>query len=136
MARVGIVNYGMGNLRSVANAVEAVGGEPFILDRPEGLSETSHIILPGVGAFGDGMQNLRASGWVEALEKEVFKDPEVIELEQRFLFVRYDLTRPKPSQREILARYQIKGVPTVIFFSPNGIEEKSLRIRLWEIHKR
>lgn len=68
---IGIVNYGMSNLRSVANAFESLGCAPRILEQPSDLSGTDRVVLPGVGAFGDGMKNLRAGGWVPALEQEV-----------------------------------------------------------------
>jgi glutamine amidotransferase len=55
--RVFIVDYGMGNLRSVYNAVKHVGGEPVIVNKPEELEE-GKMIIPGVGAFGKGMKNL------------------------------------------------------------------------------
>ena len=70
-ARVSIVDYGMGNLRSVANAFKALGGEPEIVTRAEQLAAADRIVLPGVGAFADGMRNLREGGWDEALEEEV-----------------------------------------------------------------
>lgn len=69
--RTAVINYGMGNLRSVANAVEALGHEAFIADRPEMLRTAERIILPGVGAFGDGMRQLGGGGWTEHLDREV-----------------------------------------------------------------
>jgi glutamine amidotransferase len=54
-----IVDYGMGNLRSVEKAVEAVGGRPLISGDPGTVCRAKRLILPGVGAFGDAMQNLR-----------------------------------------------------------------------------
>jgi glutamine amidotransferase len=69
--KLAIINYGMGNLRSVANAFAAIGCEAEITDRPEDLRSAERIVLPGVGAFGDGMSNLRAGGWVEVMEEEV-----------------------------------------------------------------
>ncbi len=69
--KVAIVNYGMGNLRSVSNAFEAIGAAPEVCDRPEALQHADRIVLPGVGAFGDGMARLRERGWIEALEDEV-----------------------------------------------------------------
>lgn len=66
-----IVNYGMGNLRSVANACEALGFPARIAVDPRELREADRIILPGVGAFGDAMRNLSSVGWAEALEEEV-----------------------------------------------------------------
>jgi glutamine amidotransferase len=55
---VGIVDYQMGNLRSVAKGVEKVGGRVIVSSDPEELSLASHLILPGVGAFGDAMREL------------------------------------------------------------------------------
>lgn len=69
--RIGIINYGMGNLRSVRNAFHAVGGDAGVAERPEDLAQMDAVVLPGVGAFGDGMANLHAQGWVQALEEQV-----------------------------------------------------------------
>jgi glutamine amidotransferase len=69
--KIAIINYGMGNLRSVRNAFGAVGGDAVVAETPDALREASAIVLPGVGAFGDGMANLRRLGWVEVLEREV-----------------------------------------------------------------
>jgi glutamine amidotransferase len=57
-----IVDYGMGNLRSVEKAIESVGGNPEISDDPERVLKAPRLILPGVGAFGDAMTNLRQKG--------------------------------------------------------------------------
>jgi imidazole glycerol phosphate synthase glutamine amidotransferase subunit len=69
----GIIDYGAGNLRSVANAVHALGIEPRLVARPEDLAGLSHLILPGVGSFGDCMGELEKRGltgpirdWVSA----------------------------------------------------------------------
>ena len=59
---VTIVDYGMGNLRSVENAVSAVGGSPRISSDPGQIRCSAKLILPGVGAFGDAMANLRREG--------------------------------------------------------------------------
>jgi len=69
--KIAIIDYGMGNLRSVANAFEAIGATPEICDRPETIEGADRIVLPGVGAFGDGMESLRKRGWIETLEDEV-----------------------------------------------------------------
>jgi len=57
----------MANLGSVRKAFEAVGAATEIVDSPEDLRDTSHIVLPGVGAFGDAMKNIRARGIDEAI---------------------------------------------------------------------
>lgn len=64
---VSIVDYGMSNLRSVANALQAAGGRPEVIDDPAALGRAERVVLPGVGAFGDGMKNLHGRGWVTAL---------------------------------------------------------------------
>ena len=62
-----IVDYGIGNLRSVQKAFEAVGAATRMITRPDELAGADAIVLPGVGAFGDGMDNLRLAGLVDPL---------------------------------------------------------------------
>lgn len=64
---VAVVDFGMGNLRSVLNALEYLGAEARLVDRPEGLDDVDHVILPGVGAFRDGIEALRQRGFAAAL---------------------------------------------------------------------
>jgi glutamine amidotransferase len=59
---IGIVDYGLGNLRSVEKAFEAVGAEAVVTSDAGRLAECDGLVLPGVGAFGDGMAGLRARG--------------------------------------------------------------------------
>ena len=59
---VGIVDYEIGNLKSVANAVEHVGGKPRVSSDPEILLNCERLILPGVGAFAHGMRALKDKG--------------------------------------------------------------------------
>jgi imidazole glycerol-phosphate synthase subunit HisH len=66
-----IIDYGMANLGSVRKAFENVGAEVKISANPEDLRESSHIVLPGVGAFGDAMKNIRAIGMDEAILEAV-----------------------------------------------------------------
>ncbi len=68
---VAVVDYGMGNLRSVLNAVTALGRTAFVATEPADLRRAVAVILPGVGAFADGMRNLRDGGWVEPLQRDV-----------------------------------------------------------------
>src|SRR5688572_29901661 len=56
---IAIIDYGMGNLHSVSKAVERLGYEAVITADPQTIIEAEGAILPGVGAFGDAMQNLR-----------------------------------------------------------------------------
>lgn len=68
---IAIVDYGAGNLKSVANAFGAIGQEIKVTREANDLHSASGIVLPGVGAFGDGMRQLRALGLVNVLTDEV-----------------------------------------------------------------
>jgi glutamine amidotransferase len=69
--KVGIVNYGMGNLASVYRALETIGYDPLIANYPEELRAASRIILPGVGAFAEGMDRLNSGGWTGEIRRLV-----------------------------------------------------------------
>lgn len=64
---LGIINYGIGNLASVQNALCKIGATAIITQDPENLKTYDHLILPGVGAFGDAMQHLKRNGMQEAV---------------------------------------------------------------------
>ena len=64
-----IIDYGMGNLRSVEKALESVGGRSRISADPNTVRKAERLILPGVGAFGDAMENLRRSGMDDAIRE-------------------------------------------------------------------
>jgi glutamine amidotransferase len=57
--RVAIIDYGLGNLFSVSQAVKAVGAGPYLVSKPDDILSAEHLILPGVGAFADGMRGLQ-----------------------------------------------------------------------------
>ena len=69
MNRVTIVDYGSGNLRSVARALECCGAEPILSSDPAELERAERLLLPGVGAFADGMAGLRECGLVEPIQR-------------------------------------------------------------------
>jgi glutamine amidotransferase len=64
---VAIVDYEAGNLFSVEHACKAVGLTPVITSRPEDIFQADALILPGVGAFGDAMKNLRKLDLIQPL---------------------------------------------------------------------
>ena len=70
---IAIVDYGLGNLRSVSGALDRLGVDHGITREPEALAAAEKLILPGVGAFGDGMKNLRSRGLVEVLSRLVLE---------------------------------------------------------------
>jgi glutamine amidotransferase len=72
---VAIVDYGAGNLFSVASAVRAVGVEdPIVTDDPGEIESADRVVLPGVGAFGDGMKGLRERNLVSVLQDRAAAD--------------------------------------------------------------
>jgi glutamine amidotransferase len=66
-----IIDYGMGNLRSVQKAIEAVAHSAEVSSDPEEVRRASHVVLPGVGAFADAMAELRRTGLDEAFVEAV-----------------------------------------------------------------
>ena len=64
---IAIIDYGMGNLRSVQKAFEYLGYEAVITDEVAVIAQASHVILPGVGAFEDAMKRIRETGLDQAL---------------------------------------------------------------------
>ncbi|TVR04388.1 MAG: imidazole glycerol phosphate synthase subunit HisH [Deltaproteobacteria bacterium] len=71
MRTVTLIDYDMGNLRSLANALRAVDADVRIADHGDGLRDARHVILPGVGAFGASMHNLRERHLDHALRHHV-----------------------------------------------------------------
>lgn len=69
-----IVDYGLGNLFSVKKAFEYLGAEVCISSNPEDLKTADRLVLPGVGAFGDGIKNLENRGLAEVLKHEVLQN--------------------------------------------------------------
>ena len=62
---IAIIDYGAGNLQSVRKALDFIGCEARVTDRPEDLETAEAAVLPGVGAFGDAMASLESRGLVE-----------------------------------------------------------------------
>ena len=78
MKKLAIVNYGIGNLKSIANALSHLEQDFSFVESHENLSEYSHIILPGVGSFKVGMKLLREKKFDSAILKEVKKGKSIL----------------------------------------------------------
>ncbi len=65
--RIGVIDYGAGNIGSIVNMISHVGGTPFVVSRPDQLDEADRLILPGVGHFDHGVRMLRERGLHEPL---------------------------------------------------------------------
>jgi imidazole glycerol-phosphate synthase subunit HisH len=68
---IAIVDYGMGNLRSVQKAFQHVGAQAEIVNQAKDIEKAAHIVLPGVGAFGDAMQNLKQAELIDPIVKAI-----------------------------------------------------------------
>jgi glutamine amidotransferase len=67
--KVTVIDYGVGNIFSVSRAIEHFGGEVVLTDDAGVVRESDRVLLPGVGAFANGMQELRNRGLVEPLRE-------------------------------------------------------------------
>lgn len=68
---IAIIDYGMGNLRSVQKGFEKIGAEAIVTADPQVVLQAEKVVLPGVGAFRDCMRNLEQAGFVEPILKVI-----------------------------------------------------------------
>ena len=68
---IALIDYGVGNLYSVEKALTAVGGEVLVTSDSKILQQADKLVLPGVGAFGDCMKNLEATGLIPTILEQV-----------------------------------------------------------------
>lgn len=71
MGRIAVVDYGMGNLRSVSKALEALGASAQVTDDPAAVAEASKVVVPGVGAFDVAMRELTSRRLITPILKAV-----------------------------------------------------------------
>ena len=69
MSKLGIINYGVGNIRSVKNSLDYLNIPNKVISKPDEIKNCDKIILPGVGAFGPAMEKLNRAGFTEKLLK-------------------------------------------------------------------
>ena len=68
---IAIIDYDMGNVRSVQKAFEAVGHQAVITRNRQVIADASHVVLPGVGAFGDCMRNLESYNLIDPIHQSI-----------------------------------------------------------------
>ena len=69
-----IIDYGLGNLGSIRNILKKIGAEAEVSGSAEVIGKATKLILPGVGAFDNGMSNLKEQGLIETLNKKVLEE--------------------------------------------------------------
>lgn len=75
---IAIINYGLGNLSSIQNMCRRLGIDAIITSDPEQIHEASRLILPGVGHFKKGMENLYSTGLKDILDEQVLEQKKPI----------------------------------------------------------
>ncbi|OQA57600.1 MAG: Imidazole glycerol phosphate synthase subunit HisH 1 [Candidatus Omnitrophica bacterium ADurb.Bin277] len=73
-----VIDYGMGNLRSVSKAIEHLGGRYSVTSKGSDLKNASKLILPGVGSFGDAMAELGQRGLIKPLKDTLAKGAKLL----------------------------------------------------------
>ena len=68
---IGIIDYGMGNIKSVANGIISAGGVVKVVNDPAEIRDCSSLVLPGVGAFRQAMENLSSAKFIEPIQGSV-----------------------------------------------------------------
>jgi glutamine amidotransferase len=71
---ISVLDYGVGNLGSILNMMRRAGVDAALISTPEEVAAATKLLLPGVGAFDNGMQRLAASGMQDALRRRVVED--------------------------------------------------------------
>ena len=66
---IALIDYGSGNIRSVSKALQREGAEVRLVDSPSGLAEADAVVLPGVGAFGDCVRNIKSRNLWDAMQE-------------------------------------------------------------------
>ncbi|MDH3998632.1 MAG: imidazole glycerol phosphate synthase subunit HisH [Desulfuromonadales bacterium] len=118
-----IIDYEMGNLRSVEKAFEKLGFEARVSSNPEDLRNTDKIVLPGVGSFRDCINNLRNGGFVEPLLEHVAADKPLLGIcvGMQMLF----------DESEEFGHHKGLGlIPGKVVRFPSGMVENSVRLKV------
>jgi len=71
---IAIIDYGVGNLKSVEKAFQYIGADPQITSDPDVVRSADGVVLPGVGAYADAMNNLRNAGMIDVVKDTIRAD--------------------------------------------------------------
>lgn len=112
---IAIIDYGMGNLRSVQKGFEKVGFEASVTTDPEQVRKADKVVLPGVGAFGDAMANLRDAGMIGVIR-------ETVEAGKPFLGICLGLHLLFDSSDEFGFHEGLKIIPGQVKLLPPGLK--------------
>lgn len=120
---IAIIDYGMGNLRSVQKGFEKVGFDAVVTQDPKAVMEADKIVLPGVGAFADCMRNLEQGGFVEPILK-------VIRDGRPFLGICLGLQLLFTESEEFGLHKGLDVIPGRVVRFPEGMEENGEELKV------
>jgi imidazole glycerol-phosphate synthase subunit HisH len=120
---IAIIDYGMGNLRSVQKGFEKVGFDAIVTSDPKVVLEADRVVLPGVGAFPDCMRNLEQGGFVEPLLK-------VIQGGRPFLGICLGLQLLFTESDEFGVHKGLDVIPGRVLRFPEGMEENGEELKV------
>ena len=117
---IAIIDYDAGNIKSVEKAISFRGGEPLTTRDPEEIRKASHVILPGVGAFGDAMEKLKTFGLIPVIKETALSGKPFLGicLGEQLLFERSEES-PGVEGLSILKGTVVKFLPTNDLKVPN-----------------
>jgi glutamine amidotransferase len=120
---IAIIDYGMGNLRSVQKGFERVGCEAVVTADPKTVLEADKIVLPGVGAFPDCMRNLEEGGFIEPLLR-------VIREGRPFLGICLGLQLLFTESEEFGVHRGLDVIPGRVVRFPDGMAENGEKLKI------
>lgn len=120
---IAIIDYGMGNLRSVQKGFEKVGLEAVVTSDPKVVLEAGRIVLPGVGAFRDCMRNLEQGGFVEPILR-------VIREGRPFLGICVGMQLLLTDSVEFGLYQGLNVIPGHVLRFPDGMEEGGEKLKV------
>ena len=127
---IGIIDYEMGNLRSVQKGFEQVGHDAAIISDPTGIADVTHLVLPGVGAFADGMEHLQRLGFVEPILEHVAANKLMLGICLGMQLLFESSTEDAPSDDDPVKGLGIFPGQVVQFDVNRGIEHTGKRIKV------
>ena len=118
---IAIIDYGMGNLRSVQKGFEKIGAQALVTSNPKEVLEAEQIVLPGVGAFRDCIHNLEQGGFIEPILK-------VIQQGRPFLGICLGLQLLFTESEEFGIHKGLGVIPGKVVRFPDGMTENSQKL--------
>ena len=120
---IAIIDYGMGNLRSVQKGFEKIGFDAVVTSDPKALQDAERVVLPGVGAFRDCMRNLEEAGFVEPILK-------VIQEGKPFLGICVGMQLLFTESEEFGIYRGLNVMPGRVLRFPEGMEESGEELKV------